>query len=308
MSLSQKLIPIKKYLTEPRHRFAVNTKLGINNIISDKRYLKKMFKYRLGYEPDFDHPKTFNEKLQWIKLYDRQPIYTTMVDKYLVKDYVAGIIGAEYVIPNLGVWDRFDDIDFDALPEQFVLKVTHDSGGLVICKDKSKLDKAAAKKKIEKSLKSKYFYYGREWPYKNVKPRIIAEQYVSGADGGDVADYKIHCSYGKPQFTLVCADRFADTGFTQDFYSKDWEHYDVKRFTSKNAIKPQERPAQLDLMYELASKLSQNIPFVRVDFYIVEDKLYFGELTFFPANGFGPFSPKKYDRIFGDMITLPIEK
>lgn len=152
---------ILKYLSDAEYRFAVNSAHGLCNNMPDEEYVSKMFKYRMGSELELNNPQTFNEKLQWLKLHDRKPIYTTMVDKYAVKDYVASIIGEQYIIPTLGVWDNFDDIDFEALPNQFVLKCTHDSGGLVICKDKSKLDKIAAKKKISKSLKHNFYYYGR---------------------------------------------------------------------------------------------------------------------------------------------------
>ena len=179
--------------------------------MSDEQFLKKEFFLAMGKPLDLDNPKTFNEKLQWLKIHNRKPEYTTMVDKYAAKQYVADKIGSQYIIPTLGVWDHFDDIDFDALPDQFVLKCTHDSGGLVICKDKSGLDKKAAKRKIEHCLRRKYYYAHREWPYKDVKPRIIAEKYMTNGTSEELNDYKLMCFNGKVKETFVCSSRFQRT-------------------------------------------------------------------------------------------------
>lgn len=209
----------------------------MTHVIPDRLYLKLKFRQKMGKWPDLDNPKTFNEKLQWLKLHDRKPIYSTMVDKYEAKRYIADIIGEEYIIPTLGVWDRFEDIDFDALPNQFVLKCTHDSGGLVIVCDKSSMNLDAARKKINRSMKRNYYWHGREWAYKNVKPRIIAEQYMEDGNPGEkperidagLTDYKVHCFNGKPKLILVCKDRFSRGGMTEDFFSDEWNHLPVKR-------------------------------------------------------------------------------
>lgn len=285
--------------------------------IPDKLFLKFAYKTLIGHRMSFDNPKTFNEKLQWLKLYDRQSIYTTMVDKYAVKEYVASKIGDEYIIPTLGVWEHFDDIDFDKLPNQFVLKCTHDSGGLIICNDKGKLDKMAAKKKIEKCLKRNFYWSGREWPYKNVKPCIIAEKYINNTNISDSSefinerhvqsldDYKIHSFNGEPKVILVCRNRFSETGLTEDFFDQKWTHLNMRREKHPNSSEYIRRPKELDKMLELAKILSKDIPFLRSDFYAIGGKVYFGELTFFPASGFEKFVPETFDKKLGDWIRLP---
>lgn len=271
---------------------------------SDRKFLEALFPLRVGYKLNLDNPQTFNEKLQWLKLYDRRPEYTQMVDKYEAKKYVANIIGEEYIIPTLAVYDCAEDIDFDALPNQFVLKCTHDSGGIVICKDKTKFDREAAIKKLSHGLKANYFYQNREWAYKNVKPRIIAEQYMTNFCK-ELEDYKIHNFNGKPRVILHCRDRYKETGLTEDFYSCDWEHLNVKRPDHENASKSAERPKELDEMLCLSELLAKNIPFVRSDFYSINHKAYFGELTFFPASGMKAFIPTEWDFKFGEWINLP---
>ena len=251
------------------------------------------------------NPQTFNEKLQWLKIYDRKPIYTTMVDKYEVKNYVADKIGDEYIIPTLGVWDSFDEIDFDSLPDQFVLKCTHDSGGLVICKDKSKLNKEKAKKKIELSLNRNYYYHGREWAYKDVKPRVIAEKYMEDKNSKDLKDYKFFCFDGKVKAMFIATDRFTQGVETKfDFYDTNFEHLP---FTNghPNAECVIEKPKHFEKMKELAEILSKGIPQIRVDFYEIDDEVYFGELTFFHWSGMVPFVPEKWDYVFGEWIELP---
>ena len=258
-----------------------------SHLLPDKTYIKLKYYSRMGRFPDLKNPKTFNEKLQWLKLYNRKPEYTRMVDKYEAKKYVAEIIGEEYIIPTLGVWEKFDDIDFDALPDQFVLKCTHDSGGLVICRDKSKLDIDAARKKIEKCLKVNYFWQGREWPYKNVTPRIIAEQYLEDECGHDF-------------------DRFI--GHKKNIYTTEWKLCD---FSFNYPAHPEieiPKPAMLQEMLELSKKLAVGEPYIRTDFYCIGNKIYFGELTFFPASGYGSFKPDNVDYELGQRITLPEEK
>lgn len=273
------------------------------NFIDDETYLKLAFRANLGKKLNLDAPKTFSEKLQWLKLRDRQPVYTRWVDKQEAKILAAQRIGEEYIIPTLGVWDSFEDIDFDALPEKFVLKCTHDSGGLVICRDKSRLDKAAAKKKIEKCLHHSYYWGLREWPYKEVPRRIIAEEYLSDDSRKDLSDYKVHVFNGEPRAVLVCSDRYSS--LTEDFYSETWEHFDVRRPTHPNADTPAPKPEQLPELLRLARLLAEDIPFARADFYIVNGKIYFGELTFYPASGLTPFVPESWDETFGSWLSLP---
>lgn len=280
--------------------------LGLLNWIPDCMYLKICYRGEMHKKLNLKEPKTFNEKLQWLKLHDRKPEHTMMVDKYEAKRYVASIIGDEYIIPTLGIWERFEDIDFSTLPNQFVLKCTHDSGGLVICKDKNKLNIDEAKNKIQKCLTRNYFYSGREWPYKNVKPQIIAEKYMTDSeDSQELTDYKIHCFNGVPRVILVCRNRFGN--MTEDFFSENWEHIPVERPNHPNAAVRIEEPDELKQMIDLAEKLSKDIPFVRTDFYTINKKIYFGEMTFFPASGMEAFKPEEYDHIWGEWITLPVQ-
>ncbi len=273
--------------------------------IPDKMFLKFAYKTLVGQKLNLNNPEIFNEKLQWLKLYDRKPIYTTMVDKYDSKEYVASKIGEEHIIPTLGIWNNFNEIDFDSLPKQFVLKCTHDSGGLVICKDKSKLDKMAAKKKIEKCLRRNFYWTGREWPYKEVKPRVIAEKYMEEYPTTNLTDYKIHSFNGIPRVILVCRDRFSELGLTEDFFDQDWTHLDVKMENEPNSKTPIDRPKELEEMLRLAEILSQDIPFLRTDFYTINGKVYFGELTFYPASGFEKYIPESFARKMGDWTILP---
>lgn len=272
----------------------------LKKIIPDGLYLKRRFKMEMGYALDLKNPKTFNEKLQWLKINNRRPEYTTMVDKYAVKKYVAEQIGPEYIIPTLGVWNGFDEIDFDKLPNQFVLKCTHDSGSYIVCRDKRSLDMASAKKKLESGLKENFFYRGREWPYKNVPHRIIAEQYMAD----DLRDYKLFCFNGVPRMTLVCSERFTKDGLKEDFYDESWNYLNLRRALHDNAETPIQRPKQYELMKKLAIVLSEKIPFVRIDFYEIDEKIYFGEITFYPASGLEGFKPEEWDLKLGEWIKL----
>ena len=289
---------IVDYLKHPSNIF-----LGLDRKkllkLNDEIFLKLSYKDMTNKKLDLKKPKSFNEKLQWLKLHDRKDIYTTMVDKYEVKNYVSNIIDKEYIIPTIGVYDKFDDIDFNKLPNQFIMKCTHDSGGLVICKKKTIFDITSAKKKINKSLKRNFYYVGREWPYKNVKPKIIVEKYM----GNDLNDYKLFCFNGKPQFTLVCSERFNSNGMCKSFYDNDWNLMNIKEgnHNNDNNIK---KPINFEKMKELAEKLSANIPFLRVDFYEIDNKIYFGELTFYPNGGYEKFDPEEWDYKIGNLINL----
>ncbi len=278
--------------------------MGLTNFLPDKLYLKMRFYLEMGKKIDLKNPQTFNEKLQWLKIYERNPEYTKMVDKYEVRKYIAEKIGEEYLIPLIGVWDKFDDIDFSKLPDQFVLKCTHDSGGLVICRDKSKLDIDKARRKINKCLKRDFFKLTREWPYKNVKPRIIAEKFMSDKSGGEIKDYKIHNFNGKSRFILVCDGRFSKEGITEDFYDAAWNHMSIKRPNAPNKSKRHDKPLTLEKMIELSEIIAKDIPFVRTDFYEIDGKIYFGEITFFPASGLKKFEPNDWDYELGKNIII----
>lgn len=292
---------INNFLFDPKIRFGYLSTIGFYNWMSDEQFLKKEYFLQMGKTLNLNDPKTFNEKLQWLKIHNRKPEYTTMVDKYAAKQYVADRIGEQYIIPTLGVWEHFDDIDFDNLPNQFVLKCTHDSGGIVICRDKSKLDKKVAKKKLEYYLRRKYYYIHREWPYKNVKPRIIAEKYMTKGNGEDLNDYKLMCFNGKVKTTFVCSDRFSKDGLKVTFYDTDWRRMPFERHypASKTEI---DKPQTYEEMITLAEKLAFGIPFVRVDFYEINGNIYFGELTFFPGSGYEEFTPEEWDKTLGDWI------
>lgn len=294
-----------KYLTDSDYRFLVNCSLGLHRTMDDQRYLKRIYRARLSKYPDLESPKSFNEKLQWLKLHDRNPAYHKMADKAEVKSYVAEMIGEEYIIPTLGIYNSFDEIDFDALPERFVLKCTHDSGGIVICRNKSDFDRKSAKKTLSRYLKRDYYSQWREWPYKDLPHRILAEEYLSSSDNG-LTDYKIHCFNGEPRLVLVCKDRFAPTGMTEDFFTEKWEHLDVRRPEHPNSPQYIPKPKQLEELFRLARILSKDIPFVRTDFYIVDGRVMFSEITFFPASGLTPFYPDDWDSIFGDWVEIKI--
>ena len=275
--------------------------------LNDKIYLRWKWHFKMGGKLDFDNPKAFNEKLQWLKLYDRKPEYTTMVDKIKVKDYIAEKIGAEYLIPTIGVWDAPEDIDFDSLPNQFVLKCNHNSGGLFICKDKTKVAKkqwADVLKGLRKSLDYNYYMLGREWPYKNVEPKLIAEEFLESDSSRDLMDYKFMCFNGNVKCVFVCSRRGTKDGLRVTFFDLDWN---VLPFTRSHPAEdsPIPKPRSLKLMVELATKLSMGIPFVRVDFYEIDGKVYFGEMTFFPGNGYEAFEPEEWDYKLGEWIKLP---
>lgn len=276
-------------------------------VIPDKTYLKWLFRLNMGRRLDLNNPQTFGEKMQWLKLYNRKPEYTQMVDKYEAKKYVANIIGEEYIIPTLGVWDKFDDIDFDKLPDQFVLKTTHGGGntGVVICKDKSTLDKDTAKRKLNRSLKSDIYRTLKEWPYKDVKKRIIAEKFIDSEGHQDLPDYKFYCFNGEPAYCQVIRDR--NTKETIDFYDMEWNHMPFVGLNpvAKNGLKSVMKPKHLSEMVNICQKLATGIPFSRIDLYLVNEKIYFGEITFFPASGLGEFTPKEWDFTIGSLIKLP---
>ena len=292
------------YLLKHPRKLVDSVLLKFPNLLSDKQYIECMWRSKMPYRLNLKEPRSFNEKLQWIKLNDHRPVYTTMVDKYAVKGYVSNIIGDEYIIPTLGVWDKPEKIEWEALPNQFVLKCTHDSGGLVICKDKSKLDKQAAIIKLTNSLNYDYYLAGREWPYKNVPKRIIAEEYLEDEHYHELRDYKFFCFKGRVKAMFIATDRQNRAEPYFDFYDSDFNYIDM-RHGHPNAPEHPEKPLTFDLMKELASKLSKDLIECRVDFYEVNGKPYFGELTLFHHGGWMPFDPIQMDYKFGEWIELP---
>ena len=275
-------------------------------LLPDEMFIRLNYLRRMKQWPDLKNPTTYNEKLQWLKLHDRQPLYTQLVDKYAVRRFVEERIGGEYLIPLVGgPWDSFDEIDFDALPEKFVLKCTHDSGGLVICRDKRALDREKARRRISQSLQQNFYHHNREWPYKDVRPRIIAEAYMEDASTSELRDYKFFCFGGEPKMLFVASDRQTAGEETKfDFFDMDYNHLDLRN-GHPNAAVPPEKPAQFGLMRELAQKLSQGIPHVRVDLYEVNGRVYFGEMTFYHWSGMVPFDPPEWDERLGSWIRLP---
>lgn len=275
------------------------------HFVNPETYVQKVFKKRMGYNLDLNNPRTFNEKLQWMKLYDHNPLYTTLVDKYEVKQYVADKLGSQYIIPTLGVWECVDDIDFNSLPNQYVLKCTHDSGGLVICKDKSKLNVTRAKRVLRKGLKRNFYYMGFEWPYKNVKPRIIAEEYMEDSKTKELRDYKFFCFDGEVKALFIATERQKEGEDVKfDFFDADFNHLPFRQGHENAPVLP-EKPLRFEDMKVLAAKLSKGIPQVRVDFYEVDGRVFFGEMTFFHHGGWTPFDPQEWDKKWGEWIILP---
>ena len=295
---------IEQILINPIVGFDFLSNCGFYNRMSDAEYLKRKYRLRMKKELSLENPRTFNEKLQWLKINDRKDIYTTMVDKYEAKKYVANIIGGEYIIPTLGIYGKFEEIDFDKLPNQFVIKCTHDSGGLAIVKDKSKMDLRKIRKKINKSLKRNYYYIGREWPYKNVKPRIIVEKYMEDKNNEFMRDYKIFCFNGKPEIMYLSEGLEDHKTAGISFYDMDMKLTGCRRSDYRPIAYVPEKPKNFEKMKEFSAILSKGIPHLRVDWYEINGKLYFGELTFSTCGGMMPFEDENWDKKLGDLIDL----
>ena len=306
MTFKKMINVLARYITDKDYRFQINAAYGKYNNMPDEEYLKRQFKARMGYELDLENPKTFNEKLQWLKLYDRNPKYTMMVDKYKVREYIKEQIGEDYLIPLIGVWDDPEDIDFDSLPNQFVLKCNHNSGtGMCICKDKTKLDIKKVKKELKKGLSENYFLGSREWPYKDVPRKIICEKYMEDNTSGDLKDYKIFCFDSIPKVLFIASDRQKKNTETKfDFFDMNFNHLEIENGHPNANVMPN-CPKNFEEMKKLAKILSEDIPQLRVDFYEINGKTFFGELTFSHWSGMVPFSPDKWDCIFGNWIKLP---
>ncbi len=300
-----KLKKIMKYCKEPKRILLFLDSKGLFKWMPDKWYLKFFFKINMRKKLNLEYPYTYNEKIQWLKLYDRNPLYNKLVDKYEVKKYVADLIGYEYIIPSIDVYDKFEEIDFDKLPNQFVLKCTHDSGGLVICKDKNNFDKEMARKKIKKSLKNNYFYNGREWPYKNVKPRIIAEQYMKDDTNNFLTDYKFFCFNGEPKYLYVSEGLDNHSTARMDFFDMDFKPAEFYRPDYARLQHMPTKPTNFEKMKEISRKLSKDMSFVRVDLYEIDQKIYFSELTFSPCSGYMRIKPEEWDLKLGNMLNLP---
>ena len=302
---------IRKYFKNPNRFFLLFASKGFFKNMSDEKYLKRMFRVLFGYELDLDNPKTYNEKIQWLKLNDRNPLYTKLVDKYLVREYVSRVVGNDYLIPLFGVWNSAKEIDFDSLPEKFVLKCNHDCGGLYICKDKtalSKKDISNIRKRMNKCQKKNYYHLNREWPYKNVQKKIIAEDYLVDESGYELKDYKFFCFNGEVKALYVASDRGSKGEETKfDFFDTNFNHLPIIN-GHPNSKKEIKKPKNFETMIEISKKLSAGFPHVRVDLYNVDGKIFFGELTFYHWSGFVPFEPQEWDQTFGDYIDLDLVK
>lgn len=300
---------IKKYLYDSEFRIRINTKMGIYNSMDDKNHIEKLFRASMDYNLDLHNPKTFNEKLQWLKLYNRRPEYTKMVDKYKVREYISEKIGEEYLIPLLGVWDDPDEIDFDLLPNKFVFKCNHNSGlGMTICKDKSKLDLKRIKSNLKKGLKQDYYLTGREWPYKNVPRKIICEKYMKDNNNDSLINYKFYCFNGQAKFIQVSYGLESKETSRLGYYDLNFNRMELYREDYKLPEKDPKRPNKLDEMISISNILSEDIPYVRVDLYEINEKVYFSELTFFPGSGFIKLTPKEWDYRLGRLIDIQENK
>jgi len=297
---------VKKIFKNPSMIFVYFSKSKVCRFIPDKIYLSLLYKGIFGEKINLENPKTFSEKLQWLKLYDRNLDYTMLVDKYEVRKYIKEKLGEDYLIPMLGVWDNPNDIEFDKLPNQFVLKCNHNSGlGMCICKDKSKLDVKKVKHDLKKGMKQNFYLLGREWPYKNVKRKIIAEKYMKDSTNIDsFTDYKFYCFNGYVDNVMVCLDRnIGETKFY--FFDRNWEllRYNVRgKDTPLNFTLP--KPDNLEMMFKIAEQLSKDKPFSRIDLYNSDGKIYFGEITFFPESGLDPNILPNINEYFGELINL----
>lgn len=281
--------------------------LHLEKKLSDEQFLKLKFKVMMNERLDLKNPKTFNQKIQWLKMNNRKKEYSNMVDKYEAKKYVKNIVGEAVIIPTYGVWSEFDSIPFEELPNQFVLKCTHDSGGLIVVKDKSKFDVEKAKIKIEKSLKNNFFYNSREWPYKNVKPRIIAEKYMTNGENG-LTDYKFYCFNGEPKYLYVSEGMENHETAIVSFLDINWQKAKFGRYDYLEYSTIPNKPKNFSEMIRIAKILSRGHAFLRVDLYEIEGKVYFSELTFSPCGGYMPFKPKSWDETLGELIDLSLCK
>lgn len=306
---------IKKYLENPWMVYCALTSKGLTKWIPDKAHLRLMYRASLGTWPNLDSPETFAEKMQWLKIHDHRSVYTTMVDKYRAKEFIASKVGPAYVVKTLDAWSSADAIDVSSLPEKFVLKTNHDCGGVLICTDRDSFDIDGAKDFFRRRLKRNYFFGCREWPYKNVKPIIFAEEFLDSKDGnghneGDtwegIDEFDFFCFDGEPRLISYCyGDKNDSEKRYNDFYDSEWKLLPLTMgYASSQESIP--APKQLDEMLELSRRLSEGIPFLRVDLFICGEHVLVGELTFYPWGGFTPFSPAEAEISLGHMVNLPL--
>ncbi len=296
-----------RYLVNSDYRFLINSWMHKYDDMPDEEYVSRKYEAIMEKRLDLENPKTLNEKLQWLKLYYHNPMLTVYVDKYLVRDYIKTAIGEEYLIPLIGVWDSPDDINFDSLPNQFVLKCNHNSGtGMCICKDKTQLNIKKVKRELKKGITQNYYLIHREWPYKNVPRKIIAEAFMSDKNQSTLIDYKLQCFDGKFDSIFVCVGRGTDEGVKYHYFDREWNYLPYCPYDDLDETQLKKwKPRNFELMIELAEKLAVGLPEVRVDFYEINGRVYFGELTFFSQSGFDTDITEEADLIMGTKITLP---
>lgn len=288
-------------ISDPSRLLQACTRRGLLKWVSDENYAKFVYRHRFGKELNLDNPQTFNDKIQWLKLYHRKPEFSMMADKYRVRQFVAERIGEQHLVPLLGVWNDADDIDFDKLPQQFVLKCNHDQGSVIICQDKSSLNIPAVRKRLNKRLKHNHYCETREWPYKDIKPCIICEEYLSNHADTGLIDYKVMCFHGIPKLIQVHKGRF--NRHTQDFYDLQWNRLEIiQDLPISNEI--MQKPVFLQEMLQFSEALSQGMPHIRIDWYYANERLYFSEATFYDASGFSGFVPEKWDVLLGSWLNL----
>lgn len=293
---------LKTAVSQPKWIF-IRMLIKVSPLLRDDVYLKMLFPLRAGYKLNLCNPTTFNEKLQWLKINYRRPIMTQMADKYEAKKYTERLIGQEYVVKTYGVWDTFDQIDISKLPDKFVLKTTHDSGGVVICKAKNNFNFNHAKKKLTKHLKTKNYFITREWPYRNIKPRIMAEEFIEDVTKGDLWDYKFFCFDGEVKAMFIATERLLGKEVKFDFFDKHFNSLNIVQ-QHPNSSKKISKPDCFDEMVVLAERLSKGFPHLRIDFYNIGSQVFFGEYTFYHHGGIVPFHPKTWDYTFGEWINL----
>ncbi|MFI3281389.1 MAG: ATP-grasp fold amidoligase family protein [Rikenellaceae bacterium] len=281
------------------------------HVIPDKAFVRAEYRLKMGRWPDLKNPTLLSEKIQWLKLFDHNTQYVPLVDKVEAKKHVSKIIGEEHIIPTIGVWRKAREIDFDALPEQFVLKCNHRGGGVVfICRDKATFNFKRAKRKLRRQLRKSMYSSTKEWPYKNVRRRIICEQYMVDESGCELKDYKFYCFNGEPKFCQLVSNRYAESETCKDIYDAEWR---LQEFsgpfnagdTPVNRAEPLPRPENYSQMLEIAAKLSKGMPFARIDLYNINGVIYFGEITLYPASGMRQFYPLEWNKRIGDWVTLP---
>lgn len=296
---------LKIFIENPVYFITSPAAKGYLNWVPDEMYLKILYRLSLGKKCNLKNPVLYNEKLQWLKLHDRKPEYARMVDKHEVRSFISETLGEEFLIPSYGVFNSFEEIDFSKLPDQFVLKCTHDSGSVEICKDKNAFDKKGAEERLTAAMGKNYYNTYREWPYKNVKPRIIAEKFMVDESGDDLKDYKIMCFNGKAKVIEIHENRFTEgKSHTQTFYDREWNKLDIAQDCSLPTKETKEKPEKLDDMLELSEKIAKDMYHVRIDWYLVNGQIYFGEITFFDGSGFEPFKNEKDEEFLGSLIRL----